>query len=772
MITTREAINYQYSLIFGYSSPKDMIVGDVIGPGSVTKKRLEELSHEIIKFLGMYNAMLRDYTGSEVFSIEFGLINVEKLYGRESEMKIYPKSMIFVPGRFKDCESLLLALKPDTGYLNTHSSRRSLNNVSQLLFEVEEYIEHPSLNKEEREKILNNFAKRFSNKLYGELLEDKWNKKLIGINTSLPTSKEMLETFSMIESDVDIYLHKQSQEIIIKESNFKKLHPDLKEHLITEHLKYSISEPSALFVIKNTLKLGMDLINLLNQATIDEIQDHLLKYYFNQVKKSFSLENKTCDGNQFIKDFKTAINSISKNLNFFNETSKSFLSSGKKGSINEILESYEHFLNEKFGTDKDKFSEITSLSIKSIKQSFVKRGIVRATELGSAINYFTEIVNNTQKIILNNLGNYLVKRKTIRLMNEIIIELFSFFEREQKPVKILAHKIIEKYRLFLLNEIEISPLVDIVNEFDEKKIFENFRSLVIEQLDQFTEKMTLSIGDLVNFAKIMMQEEVETIKSHLDKFKQFSGELTFLLSYILRHSTVSRFLKKEAEEELNDPVSFSTKFFRFLEKRLGGLNLEWKSYVLEWIKDYSKKFFNALETNSAWTLKDIFDDFLNYLEEREEKEQKSEYFLKIIDEYIAKNSREEDKAIFLDFLQQYEASLEIKTEFPKYVKENIKKKTRSIEFNKELIDINQYLMIDQDVDFYSYVRDKELKYFSKLLPRPVSLILKHDFTDDERESFKENLFHSFDFRYSGTNKIKTEISDNFKEVYREWMKDI
>ena len=34
MITTREAINYQFSLIFGYSSPKkdELTVGDIIGP--------------------------------------------------------------------------------------------------------------------------------------------------------------------------------------------------------------------------------------------------------------------------------------------------------------------------------------------------------------------------------------------------------------------------------------------------------------------------------------------------------------------------------------------------------------------------------------------------------------------------------------------------------------------------------------------------------------------------------------------------------------------
>ena len=126
MITTRESINYQFSLIFGYSSPNDIITGDVIGPGRLTRKKVNELSREIIQFLTMYNAILRDYTGSEVFSIEFNLHNLDE---QSAKTNIYPKSMIFLPGRFKDCENLLLALKPETGYLDVHKSRNSVNDI-------------------------------------------------------------------------------------------------------------------------------------------------------------------------------------------------------------------------------------------------------------------------------------------------------------------------------------------------------------------------------------------------------------------------------------------------------------------------------------------------------------------------------------------------------------------------------------------------------------------------------------------------------------------
>ncbi len=168
MITTRESINFQFSIIFGYSSPNDLIVGDVVGPGKLTRKKVQELAIDVVKFLRMYNAILRDYSGSELFSIEFALHNYDE---KDSQLKIYPKSMILIPGKFKDCESLLLALKPETGYLDTHKSKESIDDISRLFFEVEEYIDHPELTPEDKEKISQKFATRFSVKLYGDLIE-------------------------------------------------------------------------------------------------------------------------------------------------------------------------------------------------------------------------------------------------------------------------------------------------------------------------------------------------------------------------------------------------------------------------------------------------------------------------------------------------------------------------------------------------------------------------------------------------------------------------
>ncbi len=774
MITTREAINYQFSIIFGYSSPKEEVknIGNVIGPGKLTKKRVTELSYEVIKFLRMYNAMLRDYTGSEVFSIEFSLDNVDDLYKRGAQVRIYPKSMILIPGNYKECESLLLALKPETGYLDTHKSRRSVNNVCKLFYEVEEFTEHPGLNKEGKERVLKGFANRFSNKLYGELLEDKWNKKLIGLNVSLPTEQEMLETYATIKSEVKVLWNKSPYEISLFSPKFEKLQIPLSEKSVIEHLKYSISEPSANYVIENTLKLGANLMNLANTGTIDETQDGIMRYLINQIEEKFKLIKDSMDANLVISYNEKILGKLKSHLNKFLEHSKTFLSSGYKGSLSEILEKFKQFIDEKAKLENEHFQEICNLAINSIKQSVIKRVDLRAVELSSILYYFEEIIKNNFDIIKKSLPSYFARRRLKTLTKDFINRMNDKFDKEQKPAKILGQKFIEIFHHFLLNQIEINPRVLSKNlKYNEDDIINEFKTLIRENLESFFSNIELNISDLIVFAEVMMDKDSHIIQSHIEKFKIFSKELHYLLSYILRYSTVSRYLKDEPDEEILDPVTFANRFHRFLERKIGGIELVWKSYILEWIKDYAKKFF-TMEEPKVWTLKEIHDDFISYLEDRESNEQKSESFLEFLDAYIGRVQDENEKSHLLDFFKQYELSIGIKTEFPKYVKNKIETEINSAEIKKEKLVPIQYFKIDDDDTFYSYIKEMELKYFSKLLPRPISLILKHSLTNEERELFKADLFHVFNFRFWGNDKLKIKISDNFKEVYREWVKEL
>jgi hypothetical protein len=164
-------------------------------------------------------------------------------------------------------------------------------------------------------------------------------------------------------------------------------------------------------------------------------------------------------------------------------------------------------------------------------------------------------------------------------------------------------------------------------------------------------------------------------------------------------------------------------------------------------------------------------DFVRYLEERESKEQEPESFLKLLDKYILTVSDVREKEHLIDFYKHYEFCIDIKTEFPKYIQNSIEKEINLLNINRENIIPVKYFSINGAEQFCNYIKERKLKYFSKLIPRPVSLILKHELTNEEKELFNADLYHTFNFKY-WHKKAKYDIADNFKEVYREWIKDL
>ena len=768
MITTHESINFQFSLIFGYSSPTDLIAGDVIGPGKLTKDIVNELSRDVITYLRMYNAMLRDYAGSEVFSIEFELYNFDQ---KDAQMNIYPKSMVLIPGKFKECESLLLALKPETGYLDPHKSRESINHISKLFYEVEEFSNHPDLEQEKRIQVFNKFATRFSKKLYGDLIDDKWNKKLIGLSISLPTEKEMLSTYGSIRADVEYVWNKNPIEINFSKQKYDRLKSPYIGKSIIDHLKYAISEPSANFITEKTLTLGTNLLKLANTGTIDETQEKIISYLVAKIENNFSNNHELLSGIEAITRLEKSLTDFRIKFETFLNLSKKFLITGEIDYTLELLEKYKSFIIENSEENIDLYRDLCELAIKSISLSIITTEKLRASELSSAINYFAEITNNSIDCIKNSFPRYLSHRRLKTLVKHFIRILNEKFENEQKPSRILGQNFLSKFEQHLISQLEINPIMLLkVGTFNEETLIKDFKKLVNDNIKSFFNSINLNISDLIAFAEIQMEKDSKLIDSHLRKFERFSDELKFLLSYILRYTTINRFLKEELDGEISDPVTFTNKFHRFLEKRIGAINLNWKTYILEWIKDYAKKFFN-LEEIQDWGLNETLFDFINYLEERESSEQEPETFSLFLDKYILNISNEVEKEILIDFYKHYEFCIDIKTEFPKYVQNKVEKEITLFKIEQEITIPYKYLSTDKQNTFYNYLKKKELSYFSKLIPRPVSLILKQELTAEEVDLFSADLFHVFEFKY-WHNKAKYDIADNFKEVYREWIKKL
>jgi antitoxin component HigA of HigAB toxin-antitoxin module len=438
---------------------------------------------------------LSDYTGAEVFSIEFDLYNLDE---KSAKTSIYPKSMVFIPGKFKECESLLLALKPETGYLDVHKSRTSINNISKLFYEVEEFANRPEFTNINRQLFYDKFASRFCKKLFGELIEDKWNKKLIGLSSSLPTEKEMLNPYAKIISNVDILWNKRPLEINLLDSKFEKIKSPFEGQQAIEHLKYSISEPSANFIIDKTLNLGTSLMNLANIGTLDEYQDEIINYLINLIRMEIDSFTEPHTGEWLVAKCNSILLTIEGYLNKFLEYSNMFLTSGEMGDLTDLLMKFKQFIVNKGKLEDENFEEICNIAIGFIKQTVIQKEKLRVVELRSVFNYFSEINKKSLDLIKISLPNYLSRRRLITLTSELIEKLKQRFNEEQKPAKILGIRLIEKFQEYLLNQIEIEAITLRKNiHFNEQKLIEQFNRLVNNNVESFFDNIHLKIEDLV-----------------------------------------------------------------------------------------------------------------------------------------------------------------------------------------------------------------------------------------------------------------------------------
>jgi hypothetical protein len=560
-------------------------------------------------------------------------------------------------------------------------------------------------------------------------------------------------------------------EINLLNSKFQKIKSSFSGQQAIQHLKFSISEPSANFIVAKTLNLGTNLINLANTGTIDESLDEIIIFMVDYITQKIKNYNEFHTAEWLVSKVNSLIIDLQDHLNKFLEYSKHFLSTGEMGDLNELLNKFGRFILNKGKLESVNFDPIWIIAKNFIKHTLTQEVNLRIVELSSVFSYFSEIINKGFNIIRLSLPKYLTYRRLKTLSMQLINKSYEKFNQEQKPAKNLGFKLITQFKAFIYNQIETHPFLLIKDlKYNERELIKEFISLTFNSLDAFFDEIELKIEDLISFAEIQMESKINSIKSHTEKFKKFSSELNYLLSYVLRHSTINRYIKDEPDKEISNPVSFSNRFHRFLEKRIGGINLEWKFYVLDWIIDYSKKYLKP-EEQKTWTLDEVYNDFIGYFEERESNEQKIENFLLFLDTYIAKLTNPEEKNLLFEFYKNYELSIDINTEFPKYVKNNIKNELNNLNTKLEDILPFRFFNLEENETFYDYIKNTELKYYSKLVPRPLTVILKHILTNEEKELFKGDLFHVLDFKF-WQNNARFELSDNFKEVYREWVKQL
>ena len=97
-ITTSSELQKLLTVIFGFQDQFMHKIGDIVGIGALSRLSTANLIDRVLNYLYAYNSMLIEYTGCQLYSIEFDL----ESYDKKKDIKLLPKSMVFVPGQFKE----------------------------------------------------------------------------------------------------------------------------------------------------------------------------------------------------------------------------------------------------------------------------------------------------------------------------------------------------------------------------------------------------------------------------------------------------------------------------------------------------------------------------------------------------------------------------------------------------------------------------------------------------------------------------------------------
>lgn len=764
-ITTSEELQKLLAVIFGYIGERTEIpAGDVIGPSRATKTLVNNLTEKILEFLRAYNGMLHDYAGAEIFAIEFQLVNYQE---REKKTRIFPKAMVFVPGKWKDNQNLVIALKPEVGMLDAKKARKAMDQTSALFTEIEEIADRPDFSDEKKKILLTHFAQRFARKIQSDLIEGKWERKLVGLSQKSRTGEETHEVCSIV-AERDITWLTPSPEIIPGNPRFRspKLALDNEEKI--EHYKFAMAPQGAFFIAQNTFKLASNLLELANSGSINEIQSKVISLFLQFITRGISGQNSPVPLGELESLVKEKIAEIRGIFTEFIEVGNQFTLKGEKGTQEQMFISLaKHYGNQK-SSQKTYLRKILDIFILWSKETtFELSTELRSSEFKSNFLYFMEIVKASIHLIETNLSGYLAKSIQEDLLDAFVDFLRDQFQGESKSSRALGFKFLEKFHQFFkerlvrkyLFENTYSEALDIVGLENE------FFSLIRNHLDEFLSTVPINIPDLLGFAEEIFEGNLAGISKHLDRFKVYEREIILVRNLILRYSTLNRFIQDHAAE-IFDPESFANKFYEFSRKRLGGFLLKWKEYGLDWIKKFQAQFQplfeNDLDEGKQWEASKVIELFIKFINQTGKDISDPDHFVTVIDEYIANLPPCPEKGDLIAFLKNYEESLGISKAFPEYLKKQILKHLEegAVRYLSKT-PVDYFLDGDENV-FFDYLTAHHLRYYSSLLAEPTTILLKN-YDYDPGEDLTGDLFFQLDFNYT-KNRVKISTTSNWYDI--------
>ena len=633
--TTSEEIQKQLSIIFGYSGREDIQVGNIIGVGKLTKDKVNELIFETLKYLNSFNAMIRDYAGAEIYALEYELKDFQQ---GQNNYKLMPKSMLLIPGEYKDSNTFLLALTKETSLLNVHNAKESIDSLGKLFFEVEEVVERPELNNNEKADVLSNFANRFSKKLQGEILEGKWNKKLVGIKAENPNNKEANVPFLTIQPNYHINWNHINKDISANKEKFREKKSKLSDNEKLEHLKWKITGPSGFYIAQNTLQLGAHLLKIANTGSINELQEIIMKEFVFQIEKYLKKVGKILSFEEVILEIRKIMRLFNDDFKKFDQNMEKFLVSGVKGDFEQICREINKLFHEN-EVENSFINNLIDIQLNVIKDTtFNDIDAIRSNEIKPLFMYLSHMLKASYTIIDENFERYFSYIYLLKLYRKLTSNFNEEMKKEEKPARALGKRFISKSSNYLSNRINGKILMASKSlKFDKNQLDIDFKNIVHDAVNINIDEISINSDDLIQFAEIMLGKEAEKVKNHLNNLKKARSELTFLLSFFLRNSTLNRFIKELDLEKPYDPITISKKFYDFMWKRIGGLNFYWKDYILDVITEFGQVFQEKFEKDEGkgWTTYNLITKFIDYLKTQISNIIIPKNFIQLLDKYIA-----------------------------------------------------------------------------------------------------------------------------------------
>ncbi len=762
-VTTSEELSKLLTVIYGFAGQHSGIeAGEFLGPSRLAEKKVKDLTKEFLGFLQAFNSMLRDYAGSEIFSLEFELVN----YAADTvNTRLYPRSMILMPGKHKDAENLLVALRAEQADFDAHHAHKDMDHICSLSWEVEEVTENPALGKENKNQVISKFVQRFARKIQGLLIEGKWNKKLIGVKGKDPTDSEELGSISTVNAKRRVQWDAPAPVVEPFDPSFSLNVPNLRAEKLGEFYKILISGPSAYFIAQNTFKLAANLLQIANMGSVNDNQSQIIQLALKIILRDLAKNESPVGPEEALKLFSDGINRFFGLLDEFQLLGARFTQEGLKGTFQEILIECAKFYADKEVSDKVLMRKILDIFIESCKQDFAfkSQAQTRSSDLKSDMQFFVESSKIGLELLRENLPNYfslLIQRDFLSQFSTMVKKML---ESEAKPVKELGAKFLNKIHNFIAREIAYEHFYHMGNKNPNiPDLPARFTAFIRDNLPKYFEEVDIDIADLLSFAKSMVDGNTAPLNDHVAKLSAFEQQIDFIYSYILRYSSINRFLA-EFEKQIQDPVSFATLFHEFLRKRissLGSSGITWAPHALEWITDFRDKHSSKIDVR-RWEKGEIVKEFLLYLEERYNLDTNPKKFVYIMDKYIGQVPPTARPAAYAQLMQQFEENQGIAQSFPEYLKGRLLKLLEGIHFEPVQRPPVEYFQKGDQGLYFEFLENHALKHFARLQALPKSLTLRsaaHKVDD-------KDIYYILEFQHL-PKRLKIDVKSNWTALAR------